>query len=149
MNFPCRRFCTIAILTIGLLSAGLVLATSIPAWLDDAITTWNSENPDLPIQFLDIKDEFVWYMLPRTGELGHQEIRKRIYGIADANQYKKTAEEELVTTGRPPAPKNPRQTRKCWRRSFTLDIDVGRQRMLSTMVCEGTEHWYAGFRVLQ
>jgi hypothetical protein len=149
MNHRRRRLSAIGILTIGLLTTGLVMATSIPAWLDDAITKWNAKNPDIQIQFLDIKDEFVWYMLPRTTELGHQEIRERIYGIADDNKYERTAEEELVTTGRPPAPNNPRKTRKCWRRSFTLDIDLGRQRMLSTMVCEGNEHWYAGFRVLQ
>ena len=136
-------------LTIGLLSAGFGLAASIPAWLDDAISAWNQENPDLPIQFVDIKDSFVWYMIPVNDEIGHAEIRKRIYALVENHGYQKTVAEELVTTGKPPTPNKPYKPKKCWSRSFTLTVDVGRQRMLTTLVCEDTASWFTGFRTVQ
>ena len=151
MNDRCRfvSLFSVGILTLGLLAAGLTLAASIPAWLDDAISNWNQENPETPIQFLDIKDSYVWYTMPSTAEIGHAEIRERVYAIVEAHGYQKTVEEELVTTGRPPSPSGPSKTKKCWSRSFTLDIDVGRQRMLTALVCGDTTGYYAGFRILQ
>jgi hypothetical protein len=134
---------------IGLLGASLCSAASIPAWLDDAITEWNEENPAVQIQFVDIKDQFVWYMIPNTPETSAKRIRERVYAIAQAHGYKMTAEEELVTTGRPPSPTGPPEAKKCWNRSFTLDVDVGRQRLLTTLVCEDAEHRFAGFRIVE
>jgi hypothetical protein len=55
--------------------------------------------------------------------------------------------EELVTTGRPPASTPGRK--KCWQRGFTLEIDTGRQRMLTTQVCADGDNWFAGFRIVQ
>ena len=140
---------SVSILPLCLLSAGFAVAASIPAWLDDAITTWNQENPELPIEFVDIKDSFVWYMVPHNDEIGVAEIRQRIQRIVEAHGYEKTVEEELVTTGKPPTPLKPYQPKKCWRRSYTLTVDVGRQRMLTTMVCQDTAHWFTGFRIVQ
>jgi len=126
----------------GLASVG---AASIPAWLDDAISEWNGENPGVPIKFVEIKDQYVWYTVPNTAETGQKQIRESVYGIVQRHGYQQTEAEELVTTGRPP---NTRQT-KCWTRSFTLDLEVGRQRLLTTQVCVGDESWFAGFRVIQ
>ena len=111
----CRRYVSVisaSIVAIGLLSAGVAMAASIPAWLDDGITKWNQENPDVRMQFLAIKDSFVWYMVPKTEAIGTAEIRKRIYAIAEAHGYQKTVEEELVTTGKPPSPTKPYQAKK-------------------------------------
>ena len=83
------------VVLLGLIGAGLCFAASIPAWLDDAITVWNDENPEIPIRFVDIKDEFVWYMVPENTEFGHKEIRSRIQAIALENKYMTTDEEEL------------------------------------------------------
>lgn len=137
-------------------------AASIPAWLDDAITEWNGKNPETPIQFVDIKDSFVWYVIPQTPEIGHQKVRESIYGIVLEHGYKMTADEELVTTGKPPTQNAPYRPKKCWRRSFVKDIEElsntttrgggasgMTQRMLTSMVCEDVGSWYAGFRILQ
>jgi len=137
------------ILAVVSLLTGLAMAASIPAWLDDAISKWNQENPDVTFRFLDIKDSFVWYLFPKTDDLAHSEIRERMYAIVEANGYQKTEEEELVTTGKPPSPTEPYKAKKCWSRSFTLNIDVGRQRMLTTLLCEDATNWYTGFRILQ
>ena len=148
----------------SLVGAGLGVAASIPAWLDDAISEWNSEkeNKDIPIQFVDIKDSFVWYMLPENEEFGQKEIRSRVHAIVLANDYMNTDEEELVTTGKPPSPVNPHVPKKCWRRSYVLDLNAqsntkavgGRrtgqqQRMLTSLVCEDEGFWFMGFRILQ
>jgi len=140
---------SVGTLAVVLLFAGLAMAASIPAWLDDAISTWNQENPDVAIQFLNIKDSFVWYMFPKTDDLSHAEIRERMYVIAEANGYQKTAEEELITTGKPPSPTEPYKAKKCWSRSFTLNVDVDRQRVLTTLLCEDATSWYTGFRIIQ
>lgn len=140
---------SIGALAVALLVAGVAMAASIPAWLDDGIAEWNQENPDVAIQFLDIKDNFVWYMFPKTEDLAHAEIRERMYAIVEANSYEKTAEEELVTTGKPPSLTAPHKAKKCWTRSFTLNVDVDRQRMLTTLLCEDAANWYTGFRIIQ
>jgi hypothetical protein len=151
MSDRCRfvHLISACILAVGLLSSGLAIAASIPAWLDDAITSWNQENSEVPIRFLDIKDSFVWYMMPKTDSISHSQIRERMYAIAESNKYQKTVEEELITTGKPPSPVKPYQAKKCWSRSFTLNVDVGRQRMLTTYLCEDTSNWYTGFRIIQ
>jgi len=137
------------ILVVVSLLTGPAMAASIPAWLDDAISKWNQENPDDPFQFLDIKDSFVWYLFPKTDDIANAEIRERMYAIVDANGYQKTEEEELVTTGKPPSPTEPYKAKKCWSRSFTLNVDVGKQRVLTTFLCEDATSWYMGFRILQ
>ena len=126
-----------------------MLGASIPAWLDEAITEWNGENDQVPIRFLDIKDSFVWYMMPRIDEIPGSKIRERTYAIAESHGYQKTTDEELVTTGKPPVPTGRHVDKKCWNRSFTLDIRTGEQRVLSTLVCEDPAQWYLGFRILQ
>ena len=90
------RYRAICLVTLGFLAAGLCHAASIPAWLDDAISKWNQENPAVQIRFVDIKDSFVWYMIPDTPETGHQVVRERTYTIAEANGYRRTEAEELV-----------------------------------------------------
>ena len=164
MNHHLRRFSVIGILTIGLLSTGLALATTIPAWLDDAIADWNEENAAIQIEFVDIKDSFVWYMIPDTPDIGRKEIRASIYQIIQAHGYKTTDQEELVTTGKPPSPVKPYKEKKCWTQSFVLDIEElsntttaggrdgnagQRQRMLTSLVCEDGPLWFTGFRILQ
>ena len=146
--------------------ATLVLATtfsgagSVPAWLDEAITTWNTANPETKIRFVNIKDSFVWYDIARTEALGHAQIRERVNGIVLAHGYTPMDDEEMVTTGRPPVQSGPSQAKKCWSRSFVTNIEaqsdtkaVGdnssgqRQRMLTSLVCEDTSTWWAAFRV--
>jgi hypothetical protein len=150
---------------VGLAGYGIGLGASIPAWLDDAISEWNEdrENEEVPIRFVDIKDSFVWYMLPQNDEFGHKEIRNRVHEIVLANGYLRTDEEELVTTGKPPSPIDPHIPKKCWRRSYVLDINAlsdtrstasgqragQRQRMLTSLVCEDEGYWFMGFRIVQ
>jgi len=134
---------------VAVVATGITLAASIPVWLDDAITEWNGENTEVPIRFLDIKDSYVWYMMPKVEEITHAKIRERTYAIAEANGYVKLTEEELVTTGKPPSPTNQHKPKKCWSRSFTLEIRTSEQRVLSTLVCEDTASWYLGFRIAQ
>lgn len=152
-------------LVIGLAFAGVAVGASIPAWLDDAISEWNAEkeNKDVKIRFVDIKDSFVWYMVPENDEFGQKEIRGRVHDIILKNYYMTTDEEELVTTGKPPSPVNAHVPKKCWRRSYVLDIKAlsdtkstgsgrrtgQRQRMLTSQVCEDEGFWFMGFRILQ
>lgn len=170
-----RNWCRILIVSVGF-CAGLFAinmmtahdchAGTIPAWLDDAITEWSEENPAVPFQFVDIKDDFVWYMIPDTPETGHKEIRASIYEIVQANGYKLTSKEELVTTGKPPSPNAPYKEKKCWTRTFVLDIEElsntkatngrgggerpgMRQRVLTSLVCDDRPYWFTGFRILQ
>jgi len=144
-----RRAFTLACLSVLALSATLTNAASIPVWLDDAIAGFNAENVDIQIEFVDVKDSFVWYVVPETDEIGSERIRESIYGIALANGYKMTAD-ELITTARPPSRTTPSVDKKCWKRSFTLDVDVkSAGRMLNTYVCQDEVQWFAGFRILQ
>jgi hypothetical protein len=145
--------CCAGLLTIGLLATTPCNAGSIPAWLDDSITSWNTNNPASPIQFVDIKDSYVWYAIPATPEITSKEIRARVYGIAYKNGYVNSQDEEIVTTGKPPNANGPSKTQKCWTRSFLRDIQKGSattvERMLTTLVCEDGTSWDAGFRILQ
>lgn len=128
-------------------------AATIPAWLDDAISGWNTTHPEGPIEFVAIKDAYVWYRMAGAPELASKDIRDRVYGITEANGYVKTQDEEMVTTARPPAASGPSKTSKCWTRTFLRDPKKGataaNQRMLTTMVCEEDATWSAGFRVLE
>lgn len=141
------------LLTIIFFATTAGSAGSIPAWLDDSITSWNTNNPNSTIQFVDIKDSYVWYTMAATPELGSKEIRARVYGIAYKNGYANTQDEEIVTTGKPPNPNGPVKTAKCWTRSFLRDIQQAEstngERMLTTMVCQDGANWSAGFRILQ
>jgi len=137
------------LLVFCLLAGSVAQAASIPAWLDDAISVWNDENPATQIRFVEIKDSYVWYMIPKTEQTGNKAVRERTYAIAERHGYQKTEREELITTGRPPSPNKPYRDKKCWSRGFTLDLDVGRQRMLTTLVCDGDSDWFAGFRILE
>jgi hypothetical protein len=145
--------CCATVLTICTFATTPCNAAQIPAWLDDSITSWNTNNPTSTIQFVDIKDSYVWYTMNATPELGSKEIRARVYGIAYKNGYANTQDEEIVTTGKPPKANGPVKTAKCWSRSFLRDLQKGsattEQRMLTTLVCEDGASWSAGFRILQ
>lgn len=147
---------------VGMLGAAPCGAASIPAWLDDAISKWNGENPTVPITFVDIKDAWVWYEIPKTSEIGHQRIREAINRITLGKGYEPLNDEEFVTTARPPVKGGPATQKKCWNRSFVLNVQaqgntkaVGdespgqRQNMLSSMVCDDADRWWASFRVAQ
>jgi len=150
----------------GLATATPCNAASIPAWLDDAITGWNEENTATPIEFLEIKDDFVWYTIPKTKEIGSKDVRGSIYEMVQEHGYQQTDDEERVTTGKPPSPVTPYKTKKCWTRSWVLNIEElsnttaaggrgghgrsgQRQRMLTSQVCDDTPYWVTGFRILQ
>lgn len=145
--------CCAGLLTIGVFAITPCNAGSIPAWLDDSIMNFNTDNPASPIQFVDIKDSYVWYTMAATPELGSKEIRARVYGIAYKNGYANSQDEEIVTTGKPPTANGPSKPKKCWTRSFLRDIQKGSsttvERMLTTLVCEDGANWSAGFRILQ
>jgi len=154
--------CCAGVVAISLFAGSPCNAASIPAWLDDAITEWNSENEATQIEFVDIKDSFIWYMIPDTPETGNKDIRESIYEIVLNHGYKVTDQEELVTTGKPPSQTTPYKAKKCWQRSFVLTIKElsnttttgggrtgARQRMLTSLVCEDGRDWYAGFRIVQ
>ena len=158
MKLPGRKTisaaaCAACLLTISLFATTPSNAGSIPAWLDDSITSWNTNNPNSPIDFVAIKDSYVWYKVPATPGIGTKEVRARVYGIAYKNGYVNTQDEEIVTTGKPPTTGVPVKERKCWTRSFLRDVQQGSattvERMLTTLVCEDGENWAAGFRILQ
>jgi hypothetical protein len=145
--------CCAIVLAIASLSTAPSGAAQIPAWLDDSITSWNTNNPTSTIQFVDIKDSYVWYTMAATPEITSKEIRARVYGIAYKNGYMNSQDEEIVTTGKPPRQSGPAKTTKCWTRSFLRDVQKGSpttvERMLTTLVCEDGANWSAGFRILQ
>ncbi len=145
--------CCACLLTINLFATPPCSAATIPAWLDDSITSWNTNNPQSRIEFVDIKDSYVWYTMVATPELGSKEIRARVYGIAYKNGYVNNQDDELVTTGKPPTASGPSREKKCWTRSFLRDIQKGSpttvEQMLTALVCEDGAKWSAGFRILQ
>ena len=142
---PLFVLCSAALLALGLLAGSPAFAVAVPAWLDDAVSSWNEENAAVQIRFADIKDSYVWYTIPKTTETGHRTIRDRVYSIAAKHGYQMTEAEELVTTARPPSSSN--KQKKCWNRSFTLNLETGRQRLLTTLVCDDEADWFAGFRI--
>lgn len=135
-------------------------AASVPAWLDDGISKYNASHPGTEITFVNVKDSFVWYDMPKGEQLNPKMIRERVNSIVLDNGYKPLDDEELVTSAKPPVMSGRAVPKKCWSRSFVLDIQaenntkaVGdgtsgqRQRMLTSMVCEDTSTWWAAFRV--
>ena len=135
-------------------------AASVPAWLDAGISKWNAANPADEIRFVDIKDSFVWYDMPKIEGSSLPQVRERVNAIVLANRYEPMDDEELVTTGKPPVSSGRSTPKKCWSRSFVLTIEaqsgtkaIGddpsgvRQRMLTSLVCEDTNAWWAAFRV--
>jgi hypothetical protein len=145
--------CTACLAGNGVLAAAPGNAAQIPAWLDDGISEWNKANAANQIQFVDIKDSFVWYAMAGTPNLSAKDVRGKIYGIAYKSNYANMQDEEIVTTGRPPVKSGPATAKKCWSRSFLRDIqqksDTTVQRMLTSMVCEDAPNWSIGFRVAQ
>ena len=152
--------CLAVCVGLCMISATPCGATSIPAWLDEGITQWNSANPETPIRFVDIKDSFVWYDMPKSSDVGQARIREGVNKIVLGHGYVPLDDEEKVTTARPPVTSGRTQSKKCWSRSFTLDVQaqsetkaVGgespgqRQRMLTSLVCEDSATWWAAFRV--
>jgi hypothetical protein len=141
------------LLVVGLLAVTPSHANSVPAWLDDAITEWNKANPASTIQFVDIKDSYVWYRMAAKPEISAKEIRGRVYGIATKHGYAPSQDEEMVTTAKPPASTGRATAKKCWTMNYQRDIQKGnslsQERMLTTLVCEDGPNWSAGFRVLQ
>jgi len=148
--------CCAGALAVVVISVTPSRAASVPSWLDDGISKWNTDNPGMQIRFVDIRDSFVWYDIPKSAELPHQKVREGVNRIVLANGYTPMDDEEQVTTGKPPASKQ----KKCWSRSFVKNIDaqsdtkaVGdespgqRQRMLTSLVCEDSSIWWAAFRV--
>jgi hypothetical protein len=141
----------VSLVMISLLAAAPCRAASIPAWLDDAITQWNKLNPTSQIQFVAIKDQYVWYTMSAQPELGSKEIRERVYGIVHKNGYANMNDEESVTTATPPSPNGPVKAKKCWNRSFLRNIQGSStpgESMLTTLVCEDGANWSVGFRIL-
>ena len=151
-----------AVLGVGLLASVPAGAASIPAWLDEGISNWNAANPDTPIRFVDIKDSFVWYDMPKTPEIAHQKIRQSLNDIVLGHGYVPMNDEEVVTTGKPPVESGRVTAKKCWSRSFVMNVQaqsetktVGgesaaqRQRMLTSLVCEDTATWWAAFRIAE
>ena len=152
MKSRCVLGYCVCLLIISVCTAGVGHAASIPAWLDDAITEFNKNNPAMQIEFVDIKDSFVWYTIPKTAEIDGPEIRARIHALIQRHGYEKVNEEELVTTGRPP--NKPSKTMKCWRLSFFLSSTsetraMSGGRMITNMVCKDDQKWFTGFRIAQ
>lgn len=154
--------CCVGLLAVIVVAGTPCRAAAIPAWLDDGISKWNAQNPDVPIRFVAIKDSFVWYDVPMTSAIGQQRIRDGVNKIVLEHGYEPLDEEELITTAKVPVASGPSPSKKCWSRSFVLNIqsqnntkavgDVSpgqRQRMLTRLVCEDTQTWWAAFRVVQ
>jgi hypothetical protein len=158
-----RQVASTCVLLAGVAAAAVSPcgAASVPAWLDAGISKYNAANPGAEIRFVDIKDSFVWYDMPRTEAISAAQIRERVNSIVLANRYEPMDDEEIVTTGKPPVQSGRSMPKKCWSRSFVLTIqaqsntkEVGgdpsgiRQRMLTSLVCEDTGTWWAAFRVV-
>ena len=148
------------LLCLGALTATTALAATIPAWLDAGITKWNGANPAAQLRFVNIKDSYVWYEMPKSTEHSLPQMRDRVNNVVLGQGYKPLDDEELVTTGKPPVSSGRSTPKKCWSRSFVLDIQaqsgtkaVGdepsgqRQRMLTSLVCDDSATWWAAFRV--
>ena len=154
---------TAAVGAVCALLALPVSAASVPAWLDEGISNWNAKNPAAAIRFVDIKDSFVWYDMPKTPELGQKQIRERLKSIVYGNGYEPMDEEDLVTTGKPPVTSGRSAPKKCWSRSFVYSIRAQsetkaagddehagqRQRLLTSLICEDAAVWWAAFRVAE
>jgi len=136
------------------------LAASVPAWLDDGITRWNGANPANQLNFIAVKDSYVWYQMPKSTQHTLPQLRDRLNQVVLGNGYQPLDDEELVTSGKPPVASGRSTPKKCWSRSFVLNIQAQndtkalgddpsgqRQRMLTSMVCDDASTWWAAFRV--
>src|SRR5262245_63366557 len=112
--FAAILICCAGLLTAGLISSRPCRAAEIPAWLDDAISSWNTEHADTPMQFVSIKDSYVWYSMPKKAEIGHKQIRDGVKNLVLANNYVPLKEDEAVTVGRPPVASGKPREKKCW-----------------------------------
>lgn len=150
----------VVLMCLGGLAVGTSRAATIPAWLDAGIAKWNGANPAAKLSFVNIKDSFVWYEMPKSAEHSLPQMRDRVNGVVLGQGYKPLDDEELVTTAKPPVASGRSSAKKCWSRSFVLNIQaqndtkaVGdeasgqRQRMLTSMVCDDSATWWAAFRV--
>ena len=148
------------LLAVGALAIAPCHAASIPAWLDAGITKWNSANPANPLRFMNIKDSFVWYEMPKSTDHTLPQMRERVNTIVLGNGYQPLDDEEIVTTARPPVASGRTSAKKCWSRSFVLNIQAQndtkalgddpsgqRQRMLTSLMCDDSATWWAAFRV--
>ena len=142
-------FVALGLAAVALLASAPSQAASIPAWLDQAITDFNKNNPTSPIEFMAIKDQYAWYRLPKGGGIDAADIRGKVYTIAQASGYAKMSPEELVTTARPPVPSGAATQKKCWSRSFSMTVTTGQERLLTSLICEDTADWKMAFRVIQ
>ncbi len=151
---------TVLALGLGVQAMSVAHAASIPAWLDSGITKWNSANPAAPLKFVDIKDSFVWYQMPKSTDHTLPQMREGVNKVVLANRYQPLDDEEIVTIARPPVVSGKASAKKCWSRSFVLNIQaqndtkaVGeepsgqRQRMLTSLMCDDANVWWAAFRV--
>ena len=145
---------------LAAMTATTALAATIPAWLDAGITKWNGANPAAQLKFINIKDSYVWYEMPKSTEHSLPQMRDRVNTVVLGHGYKPLDDEEMVTTGKPPVASGRSNPKKCWSRSFVLDIQAEsdtkakgdeasgqRQRMLTSMVCDDSATWWAAFRV--
>ena len=157
-----RVFAFAAAVCIAITVATPAPAASVPAWLDEGISNWNHENPAAAIRFVNIKDQFVWYDMPKTADVTVKEIRDRLKNIVYKNGYEPMDEEDLVTMGKPPVTAGRSAPKKCWSRSFVYNIQAQsntmsrddersaqRQRLLTSLICEDSSVWWAAFRVAE
>ena len=143
------RWTRILVVLVALLGGVPSRSASIPAWLDQAITDFNKNNPASPIEFMAIKDQYVWYKLAKGEGLDATAIRGKVYGIAQASGYAKMSPEELVTSARPPVASGAATQKTCWSRSFTMTVTTGQERLLTSLICEDAADWKMAFRVIQ
>ena len=153
------RVCAVLV-CLGAMTAATSSAATIPAWLDAGIMKWNGANPAAQLKFINIKDSYVWYEMPKSTDHTLPQMRDRVNGVVLGQGYKPLDDEELVTTGKPPVASGRSTPKKCWSRSFVLNIQAQnetkaagdaspgqRQRMLTSMVCDDSATWWAAFRV--
>ena len=146
----------VALLFAAGMTATAARAATIPAWLDAGVTKWNDANPAAQLKFINVKDSYVWYEMPKSADHTLPQMRDRVNKVVLGNGYQPLDDEEMVTTGKPPVVSGRAAAKKCWSRSFVLNIQaqaIGgdpsgqRQRMLTSMVCDDSATWWAAFRV--
>jgi hypothetical protein len=152
--------CGAVLLTCGAMCTTASYAATIPAWLDAGVTKWNDANPAAQLKFVNIKDSYVWYEMPKSPDHSLPQMRDRVNKVVLGQGYQPLDDEEMVTTGKPPVVSGRTSAKKCWSRSFVLNIQAQndtttvdgersgqRQRMLTSMVCDDSATWWAAFRV--
>jgi hypothetical protein len=152
--------CGAALLTCGASLTTASYAATMPAWLDAGVTRWNDANPAAQLKFVNIKDSYVWYEMPKSADHTLPQMRDRVNKVVLGQGYQPLDDEEMVTTAKPPVAAGRAVAKKCWSRSFVLNIQAQndtttvdgersgqRQRMLTSMVCDDSATWWAAFRV--